>query len=279
MFGTIIQTGELAKLLQVDRVVMVDVRFYLADVKQGRAEYEALHVEGAHYAHLNEDLSGTIVKGKTGRHPLPDAREFIELVERWGVDQDTQVVVYDQGHGGIAARLWWMFRWIGHVKVAVVEGGWPKLKQSSIPLSASKTPEHSSTRHGGTALPSMVWSMSDLEKAMEEEAVTLVDARDGARYRGEIEPIDPVAGHIPGAISLPFKENMTDDFTWCDQATLASRFQALEAKQASQMAFYCGSGVTACHNILAMVHAGYDMPKLYPGSWSEWIIHHEVADR
>lgn len=271
MYTSIITTSELAEQLSDTDCVIVDCRFSLEDPAAGRQEYLKAHIPRAIYAHLDDDLSGPIIPGKTGRHPLPSIEKASSLFGLWGIAEDVQVVAYDQGHGGIAARLWWMLRWLGHEAVAVLDGGWKAWREEGR--------EESEEIH----LPLPVNFKVNVQKeAMADKRMVfnnlktnkyrLIDARIASRYRGEEEPIDPVAGHIPGAINLPFTENLGENGRFLSKAALKQRFdEELKGNAAAPAVVYCGSGVTACHNILAMHHAGIKPPKLYPGSWSEWI--------
>jgi thiosulfate/3-mercaptopyruvate sulfurtransferase len=250
-------------LLEV-KAIIIDCRFTLADIEYGRNEYNKGHIPGALYAHLDDDLSGEIIPGVTGRHPLPEKEDLISMFSDWGIDSNTQVVCYDDFHGGIAARLWWMLRWAGHYKVAVLDGGWKAWKEAGY--EESKTVENSAA---STFIPNFqdqqLIPMSKLRNA-QKDGFTLVDARASFRYSGEREPIDPIAGHIPGALSFPFLDNL-EESRWKTISELKNRFKDLPNKTI----MYCGSGVTACHNILAQNIAGVNESILYSGSWSEWI--------
>lgn len=248
-----------------------DARFSLADPMAGERAYQEGHIPGAIYAHLDRDLSQPIVPGVTGRHPLPEKKHWEETLKKWGLHRDLTLIVYDDQIGGIAARLWWMLRWSGFSKVMVLDGGWqawvangyPINQDIPIPGSSAFIPEY----HDDWLVP-----VEGVERWRQDPAFCVVDSREAIRYRGEQEPIDPVAGHIPGAVNLPFGENMTSTKAWKSVTELHDRF-SLIANQASadRTVFYCGSGVTACHNILAYHQAGLGMPRLYAGSWSHWI--------
>jgi thiosulfate/3-mercaptopyruvate sulfurtransferase len=267
MYTSLISAKELKQVLgSATPLRIVDTRFSLADPEAGRRAYAAGHLPDAVYAHLDADLSGPIIPGETGRHPLPDPTELAARFGTWGIDDETQVVVYDDMGGAIAARLWWLLRWLGHDGVAVLDGGiqaWgatggmlTKIVPDIIPL---------------TFIPQVRTAMTvdaDRVEAIRRDAeYRLIDSRAAPRYRGEEEPIDPVAGHIEGAENLPFAENLNDG-KMRPKSELQARFGDTDAERT---VFYCGSGVTACHNLLAYEHAGLGMAKLYPGSWSEWI--------
>lgn len=271
MFSTLISTQELADNLNNPNWVIVDCRFSLADTEQGRREYQQSHIAGAVYAHLDEDLSGPIIPGQTSRHPLPDVETFARMLSSWGIGNSTQVVVYDSMGGAIAARLWWMLRWLGHNAAAVLDGGWPRWQTEGRPVSHGVESNRPQT-FTPQPRPELRLEADDVMQIKNDSAWRLFDSRSADRYRGENETLDPVAGHIPGAISLPFGENVGPDGCFLPPETLKTRFQnQLGDVPAEQAVFYCGSGVTAAHNILAVLHAGLGEPRLYAGSWSEWI--------
>lgn len=247
--------------------VVFDCRFVLTNLEEGELAYRAAHVAGARYAHLERDLSGAA--GAGGRHPLPVAESFIAWASAEGVSDTTQVVVYDDGVGAFAARLWWMFRWIGHEHVAVLDGGlsaWQSAggaTESGFPTPAAvgqlaRRPSSFDTR-----------TIEEVASLSASGEAHLVDARDRSRYLGECEPFASVAGHIPSAKSRPFLNNCNADGTFKSGPELRSEFDALGA---GEKVCYCGSGVTACHNVLAAVHAGLPPPALYVGSWSQWVL-------
>jgi thiosulfate/3-mercaptopyruvate sulfurtransferase len=251
--------------------VVVDCRFSLADTEAGRRAYRSGHIPGAWYAHLDEDLSGPIVKGKTGRHPLPDPAFVQGRFSDWGIGAHTQVVAYDDLGGAMAARLWWLLRWLGHEAVAVLNGGF----QAWVSEHGECSTALPSTREGGFAPhlnPDMARDSRFIEQHLQDPTFLLVDSRAPERYRGDVEPIDPVAGHIPGAVNLFHATNIGPDGLFLPEAALRQKFEALlQGHEAEKTVFYCGSGVTAAHNLLAMEVAGIKGASLYPGSWSEWI--------
>lgn len=263
-FTTLIQSADLQRILNRDSTIVIDVRFSLADPGEGSALYASGHIPGASYLHLDNDLSGDMTPS-TGRHPLPEADPFADTLRRCGVNRHSQIVAYDQGSGAFAARLWWLCKWLGHRQAAVLNGGlaaWQSegfSTDQSVPI--PRRGDLKPRRCDGLCV-----SSAKLEQAMEGDGVVLIDARAAERFRGEVEPIDKVAGHIPGAINVPFLENLDADGTFLPTAQLAERHAA-----GSETVHMCGSGVTACHNILATLVAGHPMPKLYAGSWSEWI--------
>jgi thiosulfate/3-mercaptopyruvate sulfurtransferase len=271
MYTTLISPQELAANLNNSNWAVVDCRFALTDTEQGRREYQQSHIIGAVYAHLDEDLSGPIIPGQTGRHPLPAIETFAQMLAKWGIDNHTQVVAYDSAGGAMASRLWWMLRWLGHRAVAVLDGGWPAWQRKGLP-----TRSGDETRGPKTFTPhprpELLAQADDVLRLCTNPAYRLFDARSADRYRGENETLDPVAGHIPGALSLPYGGNLDKDGSFLPAGQLKARFKAHFGDiPAERTIFYCGSGVTAAHNALAVAHAGLGEAKLYAGSWSEWI--------
>ena len=271
MFRTIISPDSLKQHLGDPDWVVIDCRFSLDDPGQGWREYQESHIPGALYAHLDRDLSGEIVPGETGRHPLPEPQEFVDMLSSWGIDHRVQVVAYDARGGAIAARLWWMLRWMGHDQAAVLEGGWPAWQRAGYEVN-EEVSSRKERQFKAELRPELFVEVDFVNRIRENDAYLLVDARDGERYRGEEEPIDPVAGHIPGAVSAPYVENLTQEERFRSSGELRSKYERILAgRSPEQVVFYCGSGVTSAHHLIAMVHAGYELPRLYPGSWSEWI--------
>lgn len=270
-YSTLITVDELHGNLDHEDWVVMDCRFSLGSTTQGRENYLRAHIPGARYAHLDNDLSGPIIPGQTGRHPLPALSEFIDTLQHWGISKNTQVVAYDDMGGPFAARLWWMLRWLNHDNVAVLDGGFPAWTQKGY-ATTEKVPDITVTSYSPSPLLDRTFSAEDILLHLNDPAVTLLDARAADRHAGIHEPIDPVAGHIPGALSFPFKENLTKDGYFKSAEQLSDRFKSLNiTNENNNIVCYCGSGVTAAHNILAMVHAGLPFPRMYPGSWSEWI--------
>ena len=265
--GTLITPLELAKLqTNSDPLFIFDCHSSLMDEAAGERAYNEAHIPGAQFAHLTRDLSGPIEPGKTGRHPLPAKDFFVATLERWGVTNDSTVVAYDDANGAFAARLWWMMRWVGHPQVHVLNGGLSAWNAAGLPTDAT-TPEPAASTFSATTSLCKTISAEDLPNS----GHFIIDARDQERFDGKVEPIDPIAGHIPGAHCLPFPQNLTDKMTFKSTDDLKARFTWAGITEETQTVCYCGSGVTATHNILALVHAGYPEPVLYPGSWSEWI--------
>jgi len=279
MFKNLIDVDSLQELLGNPRLAVVDCRFDLMNPEAGRQAYMRAHIPGARYADLNRDLSSPVGPG-TGRHPLPSPEAFAATLESIGIGNHTQVIAYDEANGSFAARLWWMLRWLGHDAVAVLDGGftaWTAFGgalESSGPESGANV--NADRGHAGRFIPRVhpnaVVSTAQLEQALRDPKVMLVDARAQNRYAGEVEPIDSVAGHIPGAVNHPFTENLAADNRFLPAAELERRWrERLAGKQPENLIAMCGSGVTACHNLLSLEVAGLTGAKLYGGSWSEWI--------
>ena len=266
---TVIGVAELNALIGQDDVLIVDCRFDINHAWRGRQDYEEGHIPGALYADLDRDLSD-LAKMGLGRHPLPDASTFAKALGRWGWTPQKRVIAYDNANGALAAtRLWWMLRLIGHRDAAVLDGGFAAWKTAGLKLeavSAAPTPTAVNANFDSRQI------VSTDELRQRSQSIFLLDARAAPRFRGEVEPIDPVAGHVPGARNRPFSENLTGDGRFKDPATLRSEFSALlGAVPPNQVVHMCGSGVTACHNLLAMEHAGLTDSRIYAPSWSGWI--------
>ena len=248
---------------------VVDCRFELGEPGAGRAVYQRGHIPAATYAHLDDDLSGPRTPW-TGRHPLPDASTLAATFSRLGIDGDTQVVAYDDSGGAYAARLWWLLRWLGHVSVAVLDGGLAAWQAAGLPLSTSATSV--AARRFVAAAPVVAQVTADeLALLLARKACWLLDARSTERFEGRIEPLDPRAGHIPGASSRPFARNLGPDGRFLAPAALQDQLsRLLRGRPATEVVSMCGSGVTACHTLLALEIAGLSGARLYAGSWSEW---------
>jgi len=270
-YTTLISTTELAAQLGNPGWVVVDARFTLREPSRGEADYLAAHIPGAVYAHLDRDLSSPQVAGQTGRHPLPPLEQFTARLGEWGIDQAAQVVVYDDSGGMIAGRLWWMLRWLGHDAAALLDGGWPQWQQEGRPVCAG-TETRAARRFEAHLRPDLVVTAEEIEAQLGSPDLHLFDARAADRFRGENETLDPVGGHIPGAVSAPYVENLGPDGLMLPPDQLAARFaKLLGDTPAEEAIFYCGSGVSAAHDVLAVQHAGLPMPRLYVGSWSDWV--------
>ena len=287
---TLITAGELAELRATGaEPVVVDTSFDLADTGAGERRFAASRLPGSRYLHLDRDLSGP-KDGRNGRHPLPDRAAFARTVGALGVGPATQVVCLDAQSGVYAARLWWMLRWLGHEPVAVLDGGiqaWQRAGGALVGDAAGGGDAHGDGRgHPATPAaaapypdrPSLAPNIDAAGVAARSPRTAVLDARSGERFRGEAEPIDPVAGHIPGALNRFHRHNLAEGGGFKPPAVLRDEFAALLADRApAEVIHSCGSGVTACHNLLAMEHAGLAGSLLYPGSWSEWSADPERA--
>jgi thiosulfate/3-mercaptopyruvate sulfurtransferase len=269
MYTKLISTPELAAHLDDPSLVIIDVRHDLAQPDLGESQYRAGHIPGARFGHMDRDLSAAKT-GKNGRHPLPTPEAAAALFGRLGIDASKQVVAYDAGGGMYAPRLWWMLRWLGHGAVAVLDGGIGKWMREGRPVT-TKLPEMRPAAFPIRKTERFV-SAADVLASLRDRSLKLVDARGAERFRGEMEVIDPVAGHIPGAVNRPYTENVEADGTFKSPEELRAELAAVVGDTApARVVNTCGSGVSACHNLLAMEIAGIGGTTLYPGSWSEWI--------
>lgn len=267
---TIVSTAELAAQLSNPDWVVFDCRFTLTDPAAGRTAYHAGHIAGAHYADLNEDLSGSVTP-QSGRHPLPDPQLLCAKLGAWGVGKQSQVVVYDDSYGSMAVRLWWLLRWLGHANVALLDGGLPKWMREKRAMSA-ELPQPVPQRFPCSPQPESRVDADVVDQYRLHPEYRLIDARPEDRFSGEREPLDAIAGHIPGAVNWVFEENLDMDGTFLPAEELRESYMRLmDGVEARNVIHTCGSGVTACHNLLAMEIAGLTGSRLYPGSWSEWI--------
>jgi thiosulfate/3-mercaptopyruvate sulfurtransferase len=288
-FDTLISAAQLAALAAASEpLVLLDCSFDLTDPAAGERAYAQGHIPGALYAHLDRQLAGPKVGSKsdphfTGRHPLPAREAMAAQARAWGVSPGVQVVCYDGEGGPYAARAWWLLRWLGHASVAVLDGGRAGYVAAGGALSTAPStarPSHWQPSREGmptvnvAALLDAMPALADATQPPRHKAYQVLDARVAERYRGEVEPLDPVAGHIPGAKNRFFKDNLGADGLFKAPAQLRQEFEAIlgaaAAGATSRIVQQCGSGVTACHNLLAMAHAGLGITALYPGSWSEW---------
>jgi thiosulfate/3-mercaptopyruvate sulfurtransferase len=251
--------------------IAVDCRFDLADTGAGRAAYEDAHIPGAVYLDLDLDLSSP-VDDDTGRHPLPDPERLKMTLGRAGISNRHNVVVYDDANGAVAARAWWLLHWLGHDRVWLLDGGFARWQALGLPVEHG-TRARSPVRFEGAPREELVITTEELASDLQGiERLNLLDARDASRFRGEQEPIDPVAGHIPGAKSVPFGDFVEADGTWLSLAERERRLlDALGGDKRADWCVMCGSGVTACHLAISGLEAGFREPRVYVGSWSEWI--------
>jgi thiosulfate/3-mercaptopyruvate sulfurtransferase len=264
---TLIDVPTLAANLDHPDWAVFDCRFDLAKPEAGRAAYAEGHIPGARFADLEADLSGPVTPA-SGRHPLPDPDQLAARLGAWGVDRMVQVVVYDADIGAYAARLWWLLRWLGHDAVALLDGGLRAWTEAGGALTTA-LPERAPRRFTAEVDSRLEVPIAALRAGGQGP---LIDARTAERFRGEAEPIDPVAGRIPGAVNLPLAGNLDPRGRFLPAAELRARYAATLGAAAPEGAIhYCGSGVSACHNVLAMEHAGLHGSRLYVGSWSEWI--------
>ena len=270
-WNTLVQAEDLAAALGNEDLVVIDCRHSLADPEQGAGEYRRGHVPGAVHAQMDRDLSGPLRPGSgMGRHPWPSAARLCERLGAWGVTQHHQVVAYDGGDGAFAARLWFLLRALGHARVAVLDGGWARWRTLGLPADTAIHPP----------APARYVAEFDTQWLLDADGVQahlaagglLLDARAGERFRGEVEPIDRVAGHVPGAVSRPFSDSLAADGRLRPPEELRGGFERLmQGRTPAEVVVMCGSGVTACHHLLAMASAGLPGARLYTGSWSGWI--------
>lgn len=266
---TLVDSETLARRLGDPGWALIDCRFMLEDGSWGEREYEAGHIPGAAYAHLDRDLSGPR-DGTNGRHPLPSVPALTQTFGRLGIDRSIQVIAYDQDGGMYASRLWWLLRWLEHDAVAVLDGGLAKWTAEGRPTAIGRESRRPRV-FSGTPRRELAASAGDVAALSGTPGWRLVDARAPERYRGEIEPVDKVPGHIPGAVNYFFKESTDGRGLMRPAAELRQRLdEAIGGVEADHVVCYCGSGVTACHTLLALEHAGFHGARLYPGSWSEW---------
>lgn len=281
---SIVSVEWLARQLGNGDLVVADCRFSLADPGAGRRAYELDHIPGAIYFDLEQDLSRasgspadgvpSVCPGDGGRHPLPSIEEMAELFGAAGIGDGVTVVCYDDQKGSIAARLWWMLRYLGHRRVALLDGGYPAWRAAGKPVTA-EAPKPTPLRFIPRPQDHMIATVEEVRQAVATGRGTIVDSRAPERYRGDVEPIDPVAGHIPGAINLPWEGNVDEKGIFVATDELVERFRSLgdgRSAPATEVIVHCGSGVTGCLNILALERAGISGARLYVGGWSEWCV-------
>ncbi len=270
-WSALVSAEELADALGRLDLAVIDARFGLGDPGQGERDYIAGHLPGAVYAHLDRDLSDHRRLGH-GRHPLPEAADFCARLGAWGITPAHQIVVYDARDGAMAAaRAWFLLRLLGHQRVAVLDGGYARWAQLGLPLSADGV-HPTPVLYAADYDRSLLADANQLSHPTDADAPLLIDARAAERFRGDVEPLDSKAGHVPGAINRPFAQNLQGDGRFRPVAELAHEFRALlEGRAPDHAVLMCGSGVTACHNLLAMEHAGLHGARLYADSWSGWI--------
>ena len=268
----LITADALQARLDQPELLILDCRFALDDPAYGQRSYSAGHIARAQFADLERDLSGPIHKGISGRHPLPEPAQLLARLRAWGLNDSSTVVLYDDGPGTFAARAWWLLAWLGKREgVYLLDGGLQAWRQAGFDLtSALSNPAPGD--FDGQADARLLVDADQLQQRLTDSQLTLLDARALPRFRGEVEPLDPVAGHIPGARCAPCTDNLDSTGRFLPAAQLRQRFAAqLGERPVSELVAYCGSGVTACHNLFALCLAGYPLAPLYAGSWSEWI--------
>jgi thiosulfate/3-mercaptopyruvate sulfurtransferase len=271
-YTTLINTQELFEHLSNPDWLVVDCRYQLSDPDLKEEEYLEAHIPGSIYAHLDRDLSGEVVPGSTGRHPLPSQVEAGARFSQMGIGSGVQVVAYDDQGGSLAAgRLWIMLRWLGHENVAVLDGGWQKWLKEERPIEKGRE-----TRPAKEFTPQinadLFVDLAEVDRIRLNPNYRLIDVRLPERYSGEVEPIDPIPGHIPGSINFPYMENLAESGVFRSPAELRDCYEnLLQGIPPKNVVFYCGSGVTSIQSLLALKVSGLGLAKLYPGSWSEWI--------
>lgn len=258
------------KLERGEKLVLADCRFQLGQPQSGRSAYEQGHLPGAVYWDLEEDLSGPVGE-HGGRHPMPDLGKLLLKLGERGIDRDSFIVAYDDQGGAMASRFWWLLRFLGAARVYVMDGGYSAWVRAGYPVTDEPPAVPKPSVFGSRVQSAQLVVMEDVKERLGRPDVVLIDSREDKRYRGEEEPIDKAAGHIPGAINRFWKDNLDGDGRWKDREALRKRFAAIPADK--EIVVYCGSGVTACPNMLALAEAGRPDAKLYLGSWSDWISH------
>ncbi len=275
-YSNIISTADTAQNLNNPDWLIFDCRFELSDPAAGEHAYFREHLPGAQYAHLENDLSGPTT-GKNGRHPLPDSEIFIKQLGLWGIDSTKQIIAYDDGSAIYAARFWWMLRWMGHISVAVLDGGFKKWMKEKRPITA-ELPQVPPAQFSGKVQSEHSKDLQWLKAHLKDPGVKVLDARSRDRFEGIGETLDPVGGHIPGAVNRFFRHNFDEEGCFKSPQELQEEFhQFLGELGPNQLVHTCGSGVSACNNLLAMEIAGLTGSVLYPGSWSEWCANVEVS--
>jgi len=268
MYKTIVTAETVHQNLGRPDWIVFDCRFNLMAPEAGQQAYCLHHIPGAGYLHLDKDLSSPIT-ACSGRHPLPDPTQLGRTLAAAGVTEQTQVVVYDDCGGAMAARAWWLLRWLGHAAVAVLDGGYSAWEHK-FPCSADLPVKNPAT-FSGEQKPPMTVDVEQLQASLAAAEILLVDARSTERFKGEAEPIDPVAGHVPGAINRPLTDNLDNGHFKSAHQLKSEWLSLLQGTEPDSVVHMCGSGVTACHNQLAMEIAGLSGSRIYPGSWSEWV--------
>jgi thiosulfate/3-mercaptopyruvate sulfurtransferase len=270
-YDTLIDADTLRRKLGHPAWRIIDCRHDLLQREAGRQAYLQAHIAGAVFADLDRDLSGPKTP-RSGRHPLPDPDRLAEALRRWGIDPDTQIIAYDASSGSFAGRLWWLARWLGHERVALLDGGWQAALKSSLTIESGEPGARPPGRFERSAAREQAVDADAVASARTDAGWLIVDARAPDRYAGSNETIDPIGGHIPGAVNRFWQSNLAPDGRFKPAQQLRDEFTALMGgRPAGHVIAQCGSGVTACHNLLAMHRAGLSGARLYAGSWSQWI--------
>jgi len=265
-FHTLVRVEELAGIIEQQNLVILDCRYSLADINLGRREYFQSHIPRAVFMDTDLDLSSPVIRGVTGRHPLPHPEVLASSLRAACINSETQVIAYDQSNGMYASRAWWLLRWLGHTRVSLLDGGFNAWAAEGLETDNQCYPPRK-----GNFEVSLQPHLSVTRQQVAEGNEQLIDSRDYKRFTGETEPIDPVAGHIPGATCIPFMDNTDERGFWKSADLLKQKFSGVISDGRSTPVFYCGSGISACHNIFAYYLATGKEARLYPGSWSEWI--------
>jgi len=269
-YQTIISVEDLNKNLNTQDWLIFDCRFILKDPEGGLKKFNQGHIPGAQFADMDKDLASPMTS-TSGRHPLPNPDEFINKLQSWGVNNTSQIICYDDMSGAFAARMWWLLKWLGHNDVAVLDGGIDKWTANNLTLETD-TQQKAAGSFSGQANNDMWVDVEFVQKELAENNITLLDARSAERFTAKDTKTDPVAGHVPGAMSYPFAENLSKQGVFLPLEELQKRFAPmLSSSEKKEVINMCGSGVTACHNLLAMSIAELPMTRLFVGSWSEWI--------
>ena len=269
-FTTLVSTEQLAQLLNDPDWIVFDCRITLTNSAAGRTAYQQGHIPGTRYVNLDEDMSSAVTP-TSGRHPLPEMQVFADKLSSWGVDKRKQVVVYDDSFGSMAVKMWWLLRWLGHDNVALLNGNWQMWNKHKLPVT-TELPKIIPAHFEPHVRNELLVDTEEVDFARRERCSVLIDARPEQRFAGEREPLDKVAGHIPGSVNWVYEENLDFDGTYLPADELKEAYlNLMNGLKPEQVIHTCGSGVTACHNMLAMEIAGLHGSKLYAGSWSEWI--------
>jgi thiosulfate/3-mercaptopyruvate sulfurtransferase len=269
MFYTFISATNLEKNLNNHNWVVLDCRYFTKGAHKNQGEPD--HIPNAQFAYINTDLSSIVITGKTGRHPLPNPDYFARKLQEWGINNQSQVVVYDDISGAYAARCWWLLNWVGHHKVAVLDGGLSAWKAKDFPMKTEVVVK-TSQKFSLNINNQLFQTADEVTSLINNKKKLLIDSRSPERYQGRNETLDPIAGHIPSAINYYYENNLDNNGNMLSKESLKKNFDSILGKTSIEdITFYCGSGVTATLNILSMVHAGFGFAKLYAGSWSDWI--------